>query len=112
MDLKYIVDKFLDEKSILDYGTQKNDLEFKKSFWLRLQRLWEIAASCLFSYIVYIFFNSHIRAHFRLYRHFASAATAFLMFFCKRKNTEKDIYLCKNIIFFINSMTDGNCGLF
>lgn len=56
MDLKYIVDKFLDEKSILDYGTQKNDLEFKKSCWLRLQRIWETTSSCLFSYTVYMFF--------------------------------------------------------
>lgn len=38
MVVKYIIEKFLDETSILDYGTQRNDLEFKKFCRLRLKK--------------------------------------------------------------------------
>lgn len=39
MVVKNIIEKFLDETSILDYGTQRNDLEFKKFCRLRLQKV-------------------------------------------------------------------------
>lgn len=42
MVVKYIIEKFLDETSILDYGTQRNDLEFKKFCRLRMKKAGEL----------------------------------------------------------------------
>lgn len=51
MVVKYIIEKFLDETSILDYGTQRNDLEFKKSCRLKLQKA--VGNCCILFILIY-----------------------------------------------------------
>lgn len=51
MVVKNIIEKFLDETSILDYGTQRNDLEFKKFCRLRLQKA--VENCCLLFILIY-----------------------------------------------------------
>lgn len=99
MGLEYIAEKFLDEKSILDYGTQRDDLEFRMSCSLRLQ---EAVGNCCLLFILIYFIRLLLAISENVLRQiFSSPDTAFLMFFiCKGKRIQKNTNnSVQNIVF-------------
>lgn len=112
MGLKYIAEKFLDEKSILDYGTQRNDLEFRMSCSLKLQ---EAVGNCCLLFILIYFIRLLLAISENILRQTDILPHLTQHFLCSsfvKGNTYRKIQtiLCK-ISYFINLMSGDRCGL-